>query len=62
MADTLEAKQKKKVLRTLVRLKHSLVADREIEQHLERMEQLGTHGVVPQLETTLAEVLGNTES
>lgn len=57
MADTLEAQQQKKVLRTLTRLKHSLAADREIYALLEQRERLGTEGVVPQLETTLGEIL-----
>lgn len=52
-------KAQKKVLRTLTRLKHSLAADREIDQHLATLEELGTQGVAPRLETTLAEVLGS---
>lgn len=58
MADTIDVKSQKKVLRTLTRLKHSLAADREIDALLDNMERLGTQGVTPQLETTLAEVLG----
>ena len=56
MADTLEAQQQKKVLRVLTRLKHSLAADREIYHLLEQRDALGAEGVVPQLETTLAEI------
>lgn len=59
MADTLADQQQKKILRTLVRLKHSLAADREIHGLLEQREQLGTEGVVPQLETTLADILSD---
>ena len=62
MADTTDSKAQKKVLRTLTRLKHSLAADREIDELLEQRERLGTNGVFPQLETTLAEVLGNSDS
>jgi hypothetical protein len=63
MADTLQDQQQKKILRGLVRLKHSLAADREIYALLEDRERLGTEGVVPQLETTLGEILsGRDES
>jgi hypothetical protein len=58
MTDSLSIKEQKKVLRTITRLKHSLAADREIDAQLAALEQLGTEGVVPRLETTLAEVLG----
>lgn len=58
MAESLEAAQQKKVLRVLTRLKHSLAADREIAALLEKREELGAAGVVPQLETTLAEITG----
>jgi hypothetical protein len=61
MAESLESQQQKKVLRTLTRLKHSLAADREIYTLLKQREEIGSSGVVPQLETTLAEVLGATE-
>lgn len=57
MADTLEEQQQKKVLRTLVRLKHSLAADRQIYALLEQRQRLGTEGVIPSLETTLDEIL-----
>lgn len=61
MTESLSTKEQKKVLRTILRLKHSIAADREIDAQLARMEELGTQGVVPRLETTLAEVLGNSE-
>lgn len=61
MADTLEAQQQKKILRSLTRLKHSLAADREIYQLLEQRESLGSEGVVPQLETTLNDILTGQE-
>jgi hypothetical protein len=58
MAESLTDAQQKKVLRVLTRLKHSLAADREIADLLEQREALGAAGVVPQLETTLAEITG----
>lgn len=58
MTEQLSANEQKKVLRVLTRLKHSIQADREIAHGLERMAQLGTQGVQPKLETTLAEILG----
>jgi hypothetical protein len=58
MAESLESRQQKKVARTLLRLKHSLAADREIEALLTQIQQVGSAGAIPQLETTLAEVLG----
>lgn len=61
MADTLQEQQQKKVLRTLTRLKHSLAADREIYHLLQQREELSTDGVVPQLETTLANILTGEE-
>lgn len=57
MAESLESAQQKKVLRTLTRLKHSLAADREIYGLLKKVEEVGSAGAVPQLETTLAEIL-----
>lgn len=57
MAESLEEQQQKKILRSLTRLKHSLAADREIYHLLEERERLGTQGVVPQLETTLSDIL-----
>ncbi len=56
-SEPLEIRQQKKVLRALTRLKHSLAADREVEGLLEEYLRLGTAGVVPQLETNLAELL-----
>lgn len=57
MAESLETLQQRKVLRTLTRLKHSLAADREIHGLLKQVEQVGAAGAVPQLETTLDEIL-----
>lgn len=62
MTTPLSIAEQKKVLRVITRLKHSLAADREIAENLARMEELGTQGVVPRLETTLADVLGNSDS
>ena len=56
-SEPLEIRQQKKILRTLARLKHSLAADREIEEMLEQYARLGTEGVVPRLETNLNELL-----
>lgn len=57
MADTLEDQQQKKIMRTLVRLKHSLAADREIYRLMEERERLITEGVVPRLDTNLDDLL-----
>lgn len=59
MTDSLTVDEQKKILRSLTRLKHSLRADREVKAGLARMQELGTQGQVPQLETTLAEILGS---
>jgi hypothetical protein len=56
---SLEVRQQKKVLRTLTRLKHTLAADRDIEELLEQHARVGAEGMVPRLETTLAELLGS---
>lgn len=58
----LSVDEQKKVMRTLFRLKHSINADREIKAGLERMAALGTEGVHPRLEGTLAELLGNSDA
>lgn len=58
MALSLEERQQRKVLRTLVRLKHSLEADREIDRLEAERERIGSQGSVPQLETTLADIVG----
>jgi len=57
MAESLETRQQKKVLRALVRLQASLEADRKIEALLAKQLELGTSAIVPQLETTLDEIL-----
>lgn len=62
MNTPLDVNEQKKVLRALTRLKHSIEADREIKAGLERMAELGTQGVVPRLETTLSEILGESNS
>lgn len=49
-----------KVLTSLTRLKHSLVADREIRALKREIARVGSEGVVPQLESTLSEILGVT--
>ena len=59
---TRDAKRQAKVLRALVRLKHSLRADEEIWDAEEQYARLGSEGVVPQLEMTLNEVLGVEET
>lgn len=56
MTEPLTAKEQKKIIRTLTRLKHSLAADREIYMLLEERDRLGTEGVVPKIETTLQEL------
>lgn len=60
MASSPDVLDRNKVLTTLTRLKHSLEADREIRALKARVDQLGSEGVVPQLETTLAEIMGVT--
>jgi len=56
-SEPLEIRQQKKILRTIARLKHSLAADREIEELLEQYAKLGADAVVPRLETNLSELL-----
>lgn len=60
MAD-LERAQKRnvKIMRTLVRLKHSLAADEEIADHLAAQKALILAGEVPRLELDLADLAGD---
>lgn len=51
-------KRNAKITRTLVRLKYSLKADEEIEDLLEQQKAVLTSGMIPQLETSLEEILG----
>lgn len=54
----LTVEEQKKVLRALTRLKHSILADREIEAHLQQMEELGANGYAPKLEVSLSDIVG----
>lgn len=47
-----------KITRTLVRLKYSLQADDEIDDLLEQQKAVLTAGLIPQLNTSLQEILG----
>jgi hypothetical protein len=60
MAD-LERAQKRnaKIMRTLVRLKHSLAADEEIAEHLAAQKALILQGEVPRLELDLSDLAGD---
>lgn len=53
-----DAMEKKKIARTLVRLRHSIEADREIRVLLEQMQDIATEGAAARIETTLSEILG----
>lgn len=57
MAEDFEAKRQKKIVRALVRLKHSLQADEEIERFLTSRQQIIDEGGVPQLDVTLDDIL-----
>lgn len=59
MTEPYDINEKKKIARALVRLRHSIEADREIRVLLEQMQSIGTEGITPQIETTLSEILGN---
>ncbi len=50
--------EQKKVLRALARLKHSILADREIEQALTQLDELGAQGYAPRLEISLSDLVG----
>jgi len=59
VAEDFESKRQKKIMRTLVRLKHSLAADREIEQILTERQRIINDGGVPQLDVALEDVIGD---
>jgi hypothetical protein len=60
MADTTSRTMRRnaKITRTLVRLKYALQADDEIEDLLEQQKAVLTAGLIPQLNTSLEEILG----
>ena len=51
-------KRNTKIMRTLVRLKHSLAADEEIADHLAAQKALIQQGVVPAFELDLTDLTG----
>lgn len=51
-----ETKRNRKIARTLIRLKHSLAADEEIEDYLEEEKRLLASGVMPSIDVTLDEL------
>lgn len=51
-----ETKRNRKIARTLIRLKHSLSADEEIEDYLEQEKKLLASGVMPSIDLTLEEL------
>ena len=51
-----ETKRNRKIARTLIRLKHSLSADEEIEDYLEEEKRLLVSGVMPSIDLTLEEL------
>lgn len=51
-------KRNAKITRTLVRLKYSLQADDEIDDLLDQQKAALTEGMIPQLSTSLEEILG----
>lgn len=57
MAEDFETKRQKKIMRTLVRLKHSLAADKEIEQFLAARQEIVNEGGVPQLDVSLDDIV-----
>lgn len=58
MAESFETKRQRKIVRSLVRLKHSLKADEEIERLLAEQQQIVNDGGVPQLDVSLADIIG----
>jgi hypothetical protein len=54
-----QGRRNRKVARTLIRLKHSLDADDEIEQYLEAQKAALTKGVLAKADVTLKELLGS---
>lgn len=50
-------KRQTKIARTLIRLKHSLAADDEIADELEKMKALIADGQIPQLDAALDELV-----
>lgn len=54
--DTL-VKRQRKIARTIIRLKHSLRADDEIDAFLVDQRQALSSGVMPQLDTSLEDIL-----
>jgi hypothetical protein len=51
-----ETKRNRKIARTLIRLRHSLAADEEIEDYLENEKKLLAGGQMPSLEVTLEDL------
>lgn len=49
-------KRNTKITRTMIRLKHSLAADDEIEAELERQKELLVQGQIPVLELKLSDL------
>lgn len=54
-----ETKRNLKIARTLIRLKHSLAADDEIEEYREQVQEALKGGVVARVTTDLQELLGS---
>lgn len=50
-------KRQDKIMRTIVRLKHSLAADEEIYQHRQRQRELLLEGEMPRLELNLTDLV-----
>ena len=51
-----QTKRNRKIARTLIRLKHSLQADEEIEQYLDQEKLLLAGGQMPSIDVTIEDL------